>query len=56
MTGDPDDRSWLDYDAVNARWNDRYVRFIKHLRPAPTVRRRRLDELFVGPKQTSGPS
>ena len=49
MTGDPDDRSWLDYDAVDQRWNDRYRRFTAYydLSDAQT---RRLNELFTGPK------
>ncbi|MFH5804905.1 hypothetical protein [Alienimonas sp. DA493] len=48
MTGDPDDLGWLDYDAVNARWNDRYRRFVSFY-DLSDAQKRRLDELFVGP-------
>ncbi|WP_145359029.1 hypothetical protein [Alienimonas californiensis] len=48
MTGDPDDLTWLDYDAVNDRWNDRYRRFVTHY-DLSDAQKRRLDELFVGP-------
>ena len=30
MTGDPDDKSWLDPDKVAARWNKWQNRFVKH--------------------------
>ena len=50
MTGDPDDLGWLDYDTVNARWNDYYVRFLDHHPDLSDAQTRRLQELFVGPK------
>ena len=48
MTGDPDDRGWLDYDTVNARWNDRYVRFKDHY-DLTEEQDRRVKDLIVGP-------
>lgn len=30
MTGDPDDKSWLDPDRVSARWNSWQKRFVRH--------------------------
>ena len=50
LAGDPDDLGWLDYDAVNARWNDYYVRFKAHHPDLTESQLKRLDELFVGPE------
>ncbi len=30
MTGDPDDKAWLDPDRVSARWNSWQKRFVRH--------------------------
>jgi len=30
LTGDPNDYKWLDYDAMTAKWDDWYNRFIAH--------------------------
>ena len=54
MTGDPDDLGWLDYDTVNARWNDYYVRFLEHHPDLSDAQKRRLQELFVGPEGLPG--
>ena len=48
MTGDPDDRLWLNYDVVNARWNDRFVRFVDHY-DLSDAQVNRLKLLFAGP-------
>jgi uncharacterized membrane protein YphA (DoxX/SURF4 family) len=50
MTGDPDDRDWLDYDKTLAKWEDWRERFIKHysLSDSQTAS---LDYLLYGPKE-----
>ncbi|NNJ27611.1 DoxX family protein [Alienimonas chondri] len=48
MTGDPDDRTWLDYDSVNAKWNARYVAFDEFYQLSDQ-QKRQLNVLFEGP-------
>lgn len=48
LTGDPDDLSWLDYDAMAGRWDDWQKRFARHYRLSEQ-QQRRLDEMLNGP-------
>ena len=50
MSGDPDDLSWLDYDAVSGRWDDYRKRFLAQHPDLTDRQLTELKKLFVGEK------
>ena len=50
MTGDPDEKAWLDYEAVAARWDDWHQRFLNHYPDLTDSQKKQLDILINGPE------